>query len=191
MQFIPRHSFALAAGLALVGCNRLAPCEGDRVPTGGGEPSGYVDCRSGGRNKVSAATVTTILATCEDAGGATVEECTTKSDCQPDEFCKFTEARSSVTPSQCFCTPYPCSTDEDCGDGDACYVDGYCIQADCRSGQDCESGQCGVTSTMESTSEWTIYIRTLRCRSVEDECKGDEFSNDCSSCSDEFLCLDE
>ena len=69
---------------------------------------------------------------------------------------------------------YECSADADCGDEGACICafDGMhsfnqCVRAQCTTGADCPSGECGL-------SRFCGLVSRLVCRTPADECSGDE-----------------
>jgi len=82
-----------------------------------------------------------------------------------------------------------CGTDADCGDGMVCIGDdiasagsaeSYCIEANCETNADCDSGECGLSSYDDGCGP----VVSLHCRDEDtDECRADadcpESENQC------------
>jgi len=76
-----------------------------------------------------------------------------------------------------------CETDADCGTGMVCigddiasvgHTDSFCIEADCETGDDCDSGECGMSSYDDGCGP---MVR-LTCRTDEDDCRSDDDCTD-------------
>jgi len=71
-----------------------------------------------------------------------------------------------------------CMTDADCDPGTVCIgdeiggmggSDSYCVTASCETGEDCDSGECGLSSYDDGCGT-TVQ---LACRTDDDQCRGD------------------
>jgi len=88
---------------------------------------------------------------------------------------------------------YACGDDAGCENGQVCVHPDLteaasrsrCVKAECKSGSDCASGECGLVDFSDDCGQWT----ELRCRDVNaDACHGD---GDCVHLGDRYSCRTE
>ena len=154
-----------------------------------GSPSGLETCRTpddtfANANRTSAVACSgdprATIPICKDPGSLS---------CANDDECSVGEACGGTAyVGQCTCWPV-CGSDADCGANEACVcameepnVDeryashDVCVPAQCRTGADCESGECGAT--------WGPCgeISGFYCRTKSDECRGDDDCDGYQTC---------
>jgi hypothetical protein len=140
-------------------------------------PSGYElhgsDCSVGRRVEA--------LACPQPPAEACVPVAGDESTCASHEDCG--DGACVAGPIGCACRAATCATDGDCADGFACACGGFlellprntCVPADCRTGADCDSGECVLAPSEESNCCNTGQHRFVcnddaaSCRS-NDEC---------------------
>lgn len=161
------------------------------VSTPDGSFSGFVECSDGTMHRTEAVTVAPPApGTC--AGDEDDRYCETDADCTERPHGRCLSATYRVEPpqpdlpltiSQCGCF-YGCTNDDDCGAGRACIPGGivptqpmaFCAFATCRTNDDCESGECGLSVFHDGCG----YRTSLGCRTPGDECRTDA---DCDAVS--------
>lgn len=159
-----------------------APCEGAEViMTPEGTPSGAVRCPDGALDRVSSEVceprvdLPACPADAEDNEGACAED----ADCTDRPHGRCVQPPLGGGIAFCACR-YGCANDSDCGDGEVCIcagvVDGSsrCVPAGCSTGDDCESGECGISAAYDGCD---FTVRTA-CRTADDMCRTDEFCRD-------------
>lgn len=124
---------------------------------------------------------------CYGSSSASTPECEPSSCTErPNGRCAF----ESCLTSWCLCV-YACTSDADCAPDEACLRPEHgleaglplpqCVPADCRTGADCESGECGVSRLPSSATE---QLR-LSCRAPSDLCRVD---SDCEEIGSGDIC---
>ncbi len=173
-------------GAALDGCG-----DPQEITLVDGSASGYVRCGDGSVNRDAAVAVDPSLyidavPACSVAshGGST---CETDEDCGGGAWTRCADDLWSGGAVTCSCVTL-CSDDADCEPGFACVApepaEGLawpvCKPANCASGDDCASGECGLFSEPHG-----CYVDSgLACRTESDACRGDA---DCGD-EDEWTC---
>jgi hypothetical protein len=136
-----------------------------------GEASGWVRCEDGALNRLAAGTCDQPPpgTACTESG---VGECAADSDCGTHPRGRCIRTSTAELTEQCGCV-YPCETDADCAVDQLCLCDAAegarCVHADCRSNQDCDSGECGLSASEYSGCGIGLSVA---CRTVEDACHG-------------------
>ena len=137
-------------------------------------PGGFVRCQSGSIQRTEVAACAGPAAPFEvseaDRSRAVMlRDCSADSDCtrHPDGFCQqFTDSYGGAF---LHCV-YPCVTDNDCGQGYACFCGsrgGECVPAECSSGADCADSAC---VTLYTAFDCTPTQPRLACWTKELEC---------------------
>lgn len=147
-----------------------------------GDPSGYEACADGSINRVSSADFDINSGYDLCRGDEADLRCDADSDCDQGENGRcaslLIEWDSGGDPEYCGCI-YPCKNDDDCDVGQACNPPDLgegsepypiCLGAECQTGDDCESGECGFT-TYNSGCGWD---NQHNCRDDRDTCRDDE-----------------
>ena len=145
---------------------------------------GYLACADGFRVRSEEIACTAVVppGTCGNWPGHTGSSCSSDADCTDYPHGRCLENPASPVIS-CGCS-YFCQSDADCGEGSICYCGPgaaeapICIPADCKTGDDCESGLCGLS---ESQFCWSRAF-ALQCLDAESECRTDAECGD-ASCS--------
>lgn len=158
------------------------PCEGAvPVMTEEGTPSGVVRCPDGALDRVAPAVCEPRIglpACPQDAGGAD-GGCLTDDDCTDRPHGQCVQIPVGGGFPFCGCR-YGCTGDSDCNDGEVCIcagvVDGSsrCVPAGCSTGDDCGSGECGVSTAYDGCD----YTVRTACRTPDDVCRTDEDCRD-------------
>ena len=162
-----------------------AACEGAQaILTPEGVYSGFARCPDGTTHRVEAVACDPTICVKPCAGTEANLQCQTDADCTATPYGKCgsfaPEGLSELDSCQCASS---CVTDADCGPGMACVCAGVipsgrswsvCAPTDCATGNDCASGECGVTG-------WGYGCGTninMGCRTEQDACHLD---SDCDS----------
>lgn len=175
--------------LALLLCACPTPeATDDDIPTGclwpesmllaDGSPSGFERCYDGAINRVEALTFDGTPAADSCLGDEASAECATAADCtaHPNGACLHDPNLTGDPVCGCI---YACSTDADCAEGEACVPPEVledpdavptCVPAGCRTGADCDRGECGLSEHQNGCAT----LVGLSCRSRDDTCHGDE-----------------
>lgn len=164
-------------------------CDGAvAVPQANGGDSGFVKCADGTIHRDHPVTCDTSVPACQ--GDENTIVCKTDAECvaAPNGKCAhyaFTDLTGETT--QCSCT-YPCANDGDCEDGSVCVCAGVvpsdnpwpaCSTAACATGEDCASGECGISSYDDGCGRDV----QLACRTLSDPCRLD------AQCTDGYQCV--
>jgi len=140
-----------------------------------GDDSGFGSCPDGSTHRTGQATCGVEIPGEACQGDETNQSCTTDVDCtdRANGRCmhlSFEGPGSGETSCGCL---YACATDADCQDGTVCacanITGGYarCISAECKSGDECDSGERGLSTFDDGCG--TSY--QLACRSNADTCR--------------------
>lgn len=163
----------LTVALVSLGCAAGDPdcANPEPVVSDAGVTTDIEECRDGALNRTAEARPEIDFAsTCVDG---TPEDCSTSDECTAEELGRCEQyTLQPMGPDFCRCR-YFCEQDTDCGPGAAClYGDGggSCIPADCRSADDCDSGQCGLSVGYLGC---VSFEKALVCRSKDDTCRTD------------------
>lgn len=163
-------------------------CEGSTpILREDGTASGYEICHDGAVHRVAdlpnTAEVRELMCLGTEGDGSA---CTEDADCASTPLGRCIHGVHQPTDA-CYCV-YTCSTDADCGEGQACVPDGIleytlrgsiCVSATCRIDADCPSGECGVTAWDSGCA----YVVQLSCRDPEvDLCHGDANCDGAQQC---------
>ncbi len=159
-----------------------APCEGAEVimtPTG--EPSGAVRCADGALDRVSSEVCEPRidLPACPADAEGVEGGCAEDADCTDRPHGRCVQPPLGGGIAFCACR-YGCANDSDCGPDEVCIcpgvVDGSsrCVPAGCSTGDDCESGECGISATFDGCD---YDVRTA-CRTADDMCRSDDACRD-------------
>lgn len=147
-----------------------------------GDPTGYELCADGSINRVSSADFDINEGWEACRGDEADLNCTTDADCDDGEYGRcaslVSEWDTGSDPEYCGCI-YPCGNDDDCDVGQVCNPPNLgegsetyprCIGAECQTGDDCQSGECALT-TYNNGCGWH---NQHTCRSERDHCRDDE-----------------
>ncbi len=173
------HASLRALLLGAIGCQAEDPRCADPTPllVASGAASGFEKCADGAINRVTSATFdpTNSGEACrgdEPSGG-----CLTDADCSAGTNGRCVHRVGFEGIPFCNCE-YACATEADCPTGSVCVPPEFgsgtsyprCVEAACRGGSDCASGECGLVDFFDGCSQ----ITELRCRNAEvDACRGD------------------
>ncbi len=165
-----------------------------------GEASGYVRCEDGSVNRVEAVVLDPMqyverIHECSDDVATDDSDCRSDLDCDLQEWgqCEYADAYYRYG---CFCV-YMCASDADCREDQLCLsaeaANGItwprCVSAECRDGDDCSSGECGVSTKGSQCGPWA----KVACRTGLDECRSNEQCGDgqddlCTPHDDRWQC---
>lgn len=193
----------LGLGACVDGGGKAGSCEASTpILDASGAATGYERCADGTIHRVSAVAVSAEIPGESCRGDEAWLSCTTDADCEAagtphsvarclhDDYVELGGRRvpeslpdsGAVGEDGCGCA-FSCATDADCGEGYACVpVDvvtkdeawSTCVSAECRTDEDCASGECGITSYDNGCG----YAEALACREDTDLCRTDE---DCAA----------
>lgn len=178
-----------------------AACEDPQpVLDASGAETGFVRCADGALNRVEGRTWPDgrdLVPACE--GTEETLNCETDADCteRPGGVCAHRVWGGEPENDWCSCV-YTCTTDADCDEGRICLGDGVvgksedwpqCVSAQCETGDDCASGECGIGSYDDGCGRSV----KLGCRDSEDTCRADaeceDIQGECSFSQDDgFTC---
>jgi hypothetical protein len=169
-----------------------------------GEPSGYEQCADGAVNRVSAENFGRDWDVDACRGDEGDFSCRADEDCtaRPNGICasQLNIWDTGVDPSYCGCV-YPCESDNDCKENEACHPPEVgdettpwpeCVGANCRTNDDCESGECGYGEHHNGC----YWQQELVCHSDNDTCHANgecEPSDQCYPSGDdnEWACTEQ
>jgi len=158
-----------------------------------GQPLGYERCADGTLNRVEVATLDPTIPGDTCAGTEADLDCLTDADCTDGDYGRCLSGDrdgygyydTGEDTTYCGCT-YACTVDTDCGTGEACITPelvptgrdyAYCKTVDCKTNDDCASGECSLTSFHDGCE----YVVDLTCRDesadvcrVDDDCTDSE-----------------
>jgi len=166
--------------------NPVSVCDGVEPILGfGGTPTGFYLCPDGTRYRAEAIVMETPVqrpGTCK--GTEKRRYCSTDADCTKYPYGRCLSGKeANFAPDgpayvdSCDCH-YECGSDDDCPGG-ACIPNGvwsgsssggFCANADCRTGADCASGECGLYEFTDGCFERHL---ALGCRTADDACRVD------------------
>lgn len=159
-----RHALLLALGVPAAACAPDATEQKDpdiTDVTGSGGTTGTTDTG-------------TASSVCPGAESLTTEAG------DPTGYVRCFDGAINRTDAVSWASPSACTTDADCGDGSVCissalaeYGGGdetVCIQAACTTGDDCDSGECGLSTYDDGCGP----IARLVCRTEDDACRSDD-----------------
>ncbi|MEZ4307178.1 MAG: ferritin-like domain-containing protein [Polyangiaceae bacterium] len=147
------------------------------LPQANGTYSGYDKCPDGTIHRVSAVACESSVPAC------LLNEvnifCKSDADCTaaPNGKCAHVEYTDFGGGADTYCDcVYPCTDDSDCSAGQACICPGVvptdrpwaqCSASECRTNDDCASGECGVSSYNDGCG----WVTNLVCRDDTDICR--------------------
>jgi hypothetical protein len=154
------------------------------TPTG--HFTGYTWCGDGAINRLNAVGCAEPVRTPACKGTEDHRSCETWANCteRPYGFCMSDGWERTGT--SCICV-YPCLSDAECGPDQACMCPGVtpllpkvatCVPAECKTNNDCESGECGATIYFSGCG-WEFG---LSCRGPDDTCRIDDDCNGGEDC---------
>lgn len=158
------------------------------LPQANGADSGFAQCPDGTIFRDHAAVCDTTVSAC--AGDEVNVLCKSDAECTdyPNGKCAHFEGSDfGGETSYCGCA-YPCTSDSDCQPGTACVCAGVvpsnqpwptCSTAACRTGADCASGECGISSYEDGCG----YDVEMACRAPDDACRVD------GDCGEGYQCV--
>ena len=138
-----------------------------------GVPTGVQRCADGSKNRVEAVACDPIVDLTPCSGEPNDGSCQQDTDCggSPHGRCVIVPQGGGF--EFCSCR-YGCASDSDCSEGQVCIcpgvIDGssYCAPADCTTGADCDSGECGVNATSDGCNNYP----QVACREPDvDNCR--------------------
>ncbi|HEU4537511.1 MAG TPA: hypothetical protein VFS00_25505, partial [Polyangiaceae bacterium] len=148
----------------------------------GGAPTGFETCADGAIRRVAVLANDPAFGVKACLGTESTIACRSDAECveKPHGKCasgEFVDLSGPTTTCQCV---YPCASDAECGAGSVCVAGAvmaslggggaFCAPAACATGQDCPSGECGL-SAFESGCGLDVQ---LACRSEADACRTDD-----------------
>lgn len=163
-------------------------CEG-AVPVAqpDGSWSGYNRCPDGTVHRVEAIACVLSVPQCDFLEDSV--SCTSDADCNlaPNGKCGHSVyADETGSSTSCGCI-YPCSTDQDCGDGQVCVCTGVvatdtpwptCAVGGCITGDDCATQECGIAPYSDGCATYP----TIACRLPTDPCRSSDDCPDLEQC---------
>ncbi|HEU4404191.1 MAG TPA: ferritin-like domain-containing protein [Polyangiaceae bacterium] len=144
-----------------------------------GAATGFETCADGAIRRVAVVAPDPALGVKACAGTETSLACQTDAECVEKPNGKCASLRSVGLGGEvisCGCV-YPCASDAECGAGSVCVASAvepslgrgaFCAPAACATGQDCPSGECGL-SAFDNGCGMEVQ---LACRSAADTCHG-------------------
>ena len=157
-----------------------AACEGAQaILTTEGAYSGYARCPDGSIHRIESVACNAALCVKPCAGIEQGLFCETDAECAQTPYgtCGSFPSTGNAPGDSCSCAN-SCATNADCGAGKVCVCSGtlfideswsVCASAGCETGDDCASGECGVTTWSDGCGRKI----EIGCRTASDTCHVD------------------
>jgi hypothetical protein len=153
------------------------------VPASDGSDSGFARCPDDTIHRTTPAACDPSVGVVACTGLELIKTCATDAECaaHPHGRCaRNYRLALNGAGNYCDCV-YPCANDAECDAGQVCVCAGVvstvnpwaiCAPATCVSGQDCPSGECGISSLRLSAFQCFADVE-LACRAPSDACRSD------------------
>jgi hypothetical protein len=149
-----------------------------------GTDSGFHSCPDGTIHRATAKACNPDTGVVACMGTETMLSCKSDADCTAKKHGRCASHMEpsfggNVTACDCF---YPCTDDSECDSGSVCVCAGvvpadlpfsYCASGNCKTGNECSTGECGISSYADGCN---IQV-TLACRDPGDMCRTDAQCN--------------